>query len=237
LNRDAKPRLTGLQFSLMALSICITVAVVGSMGIASRRAQTNSRSFFIRSASSVVVVGYELGHPLALPECPTTGGIGIANAYTYAMSERCFKHVTQTDIGKPLSKKEAVLVEQLDIAKQYVAANWARPICIGVVDGNVEALEVSVNANGDFLAATKGQLGEPAAYRGQQDETLRASIAYRTKEWSKFPAQIQLAERTSYSKGRGGIAISDIVIAYTPMGEPLVRNTWNTFRSACGVAY
>jgi hypothetical protein len=102
----------------------------------------------------------------------------------------------------------------------------ARPICIGVVDGNVQALEVSVTASGDLLAATKSELGEPVAYRGQRDETLRASIAYRTKEWSRFSEQIQLAERTSYSKGRGGIAISDSVIVYTPVGESLVRNTW-----------
>ncbi|WP_144113875.1 hypothetical protein [Paraburkholderia sp. BCC1886] len=146
LSCDTRPRLAGRQFLLMGLSICLTVAVVGLIRIAERRSPANSPAFFTRHGSSIAVAGYELGRPLALPECPTTGETGMTRTYAYAISARCFEHATQTDIGKPLSKKEAVLVEQLDIAKQYGAANWARPICIGVVDGNVEALEVSINA-------------------------------------------------------------------------------------------
>lgn len=234
---ENKPERTKLQFSLMALSILITFSVVGLIRFADRQ-DLNSHPFFVRTATTVDVVGYDLGHSFAFKECPTTEGAGGANTYAYVISAPCFKHVKQIDIGKPLRNDEAVLVEQLDTARRYTAANQVRPICIGVVNGNVEAVEVRVTADRHFLAATIRQLGEPIAYQEQPNETLRASNFYRAKGRLVSSDHIQLAERTSISKGvHSHIATDDILIAPTPKGESLVQNTWNTFRSACEVAY
>jgi hypothetical protein len=115
------------------------VALLVGVGIsfANHRSPAQPRDLLVDAPAGAILLGYQLGSKLNLPECPTELAADRKVAYDESISATCFKHLDATRAGTPPGVSELLLVERLDIARHYSDVNWVRPVCVAVIDGRI----------------------------------------------------------------------------------------------------
>ena len=199
---------------------------------------------FALSESSISLAGYRLGDALNLDECPIEKNNYGVNSYSANILINCYRHLSPTRVGRPVIDAESIEIDRLDLARIYPIANWAAPICIAMIRGHVEAVELALEPYGvagktaaQVLTDAAMPLRSPTAHRSYTPDPVGLPN-FQVNEWTRTENTAQIASYTFAGSGRGGGTVTVFhAIIFSEKAKAVAGSTWRTSRTFCGANF
>jgi hypothetical protein len=199
---------------------------------------------FSASHDSVALVGLQVGEHFHMQECPTEQDKYGNITYSALIQKDCYRQLVPGKIGKAVLDDGPLELDLLGLAKKYPAANWRAPVCVGVISGNVEAIEVGLELNSitwktpaQVLDENTRTLGKQTAHRAYLPFP-KAPPVFQADEWQVAGSTSQITQHSFAVSGgrRAGIATVSHAIAFSEKGRTLARDAWKTPKTFCGAS-
>ncbi|MEK6425789.1 MAG: hypothetical protein V4801_39960 [Burkholderia gladioli] len=191
----------------------------------------------VRHDGRIALVGYEIGSSVGIPECPFAKN-GPAVSYTFEDTTTCFKHSADENIGALGNGPEWVKVDFAFEAKHYNAISSMAPVCLGLVDGKIQAISVAQGSRSlgfaSLFKAANRQFGKPASRVDDAREVGLYKYVNLLIKWNVAGGGAWLVDKSRFYvvSGRENGRISTLTI-FSPLGKDLVDRKAGLLRMAC----
>lgn len=201
---------------LLFPAICSPLIFLGKYLISRKYDDEKNRYPLISSdAGNISLAGFEIGKPIGVPECSFSKRNSVLS-YDSKDERVCFSHLSRDRIGATDNQPEWVGVEGADATRHHSDASMGRPLCIGLVDGKVEAISVAeaketVGLNPLYDAAMK-KFGTNFHKKSSSRDAGDLKYVKFTVDWNFPGGGAQYLEYARYHTGFGHGSFRNITL-------------------------